>query len=29
VWACYCIMAVCCVGIGCTSYQIVLKNAKQ
>lgn len=29
VWACYCIMAVCCVVIGCTSYQIVLKNAKQ
>lgn len=27
VWACYSVMAVCCIGIGCTAYQIVLRSS--
>lgn len=28
VWLCYCLMAVCCAGLGTSAYQIVLKKEK-
>lgn len=29
VWLCYCIMAVCCVVFGATSYRLILKSVKE
>jgi len=29
VWLCYCIMAVCCVAFGTTSYQLILNGVKE